>query len=191
VNNLFYKEKSNGAIDDGTGIALLLELAKYLSQIELRETRVVLGFFGAEELGMLGSIDHYFNQTIYNNKKLDLVVSMDMIGEEPPLSVVKQVGLVNGIKMEQEFIGILKSLGRILNIDIEGTKKLYPSSDYAAFRLIGNIPTCQISNASKYYHTKHDIRENINYELLQDALRLMLGYLVYLKENEAIIKKKQ
>jgi len=45
-----------GAADDGTGVALVLAAARYLSALERRDQTVVFALFDQEELGLVGSL---------------------------------------------------------------------------------------------------------------------------------------
>ena len=54
VARLFRGNASHGIVDDGTGVAILLELAKHLKSHPIPDTQFTFGFFGAEEAGLVG-----------------------------------------------------------------------------------------------------------------------------------------
>jgi Zn-dependent M28 family amino/carboxypeptidase len=66
----------NGANDDATGVAALLELARLFSQIKPAYTLMFVAFSG-EELGMLGSAD--FNEDL-NPDSVEMNVNLEMLG---------------------------------------------------------------------------------------------------------------
>lgn len=70
----------NGADDNASGVAGLLELARYFSQNNVKETCNFLFIaFGAEELGLLGS-KHFVNNPTIPLNTINFMTNMDMIG---------------------------------------------------------------------------------------------------------------
>ncbi len=70
----------NGADDNASGVAGLLELARYFSQNRITEPYNLLFIaFSAEELGLLGSAHFVSNPTI-SLKNIHFMLNMDMIG---------------------------------------------------------------------------------------------------------------
>jgi len=74
----------NGADDNASGVAGLLELAQYYAKNDVKEPYNLLFMaFGAEELGLQGS-RHFLNHPTLPLEKLDFMVCMDMIGRYNP-----------------------------------------------------------------------------------------------------------
>lgn len=74
----------NGADDNASGVAGLLELARYFSQNDVKEAYNFLFIaFGAEELGLLGS-KHFVNHPTLPLNKINFMCNMDMIGRYNP-----------------------------------------------------------------------------------------------------------
>jgi hypothetical protein len=74
----------NGADDNASGVAGLLELARYFSQNKEKEAYNFLFIgFGAEELGLQGS-RHFVNNPTLAVTKINLMSNMDMIGRYDP-----------------------------------------------------------------------------------------------------------
>lgn len=70
----------NGADDNASGVAGLLELARYFSQNNIKENLNILFIaFSGEELGLLGS-KHYVNNPVIPLDKISFMFNMDMIG---------------------------------------------------------------------------------------------------------------
>ena len=74
----------NGADDNASGVAGLLELARYFSRNGVKEPYNFLFIaFGAEELGLLGS-KHFVNNPTLPLNKISFMSNMDMIGRYNP-----------------------------------------------------------------------------------------------------------
>ena len=70
----------NGADDNASGVAGLLELARYFSENGVKEnSNFLFVAFGAEELGLLGS-RHFVNNPTIPLDKVNFMSNMDMIG---------------------------------------------------------------------------------------------------------------
>jgi hypothetical protein len=70
----------NGADDNASGVAGLLELARYFSENNVKEKCNFLFIaFGAEELGLLGS-RHFVNNPTIPLNSINFMTNMDMIG---------------------------------------------------------------------------------------------------------------
>ena len=79
ARRLFFDNINNGADDNASGTAMVLELfEKYASTNNHKRTLVFI-LFGGEELGLLGSKYYTENPTIDLNK-VQLMVNLDMIG---------------------------------------------------------------------------------------------------------------
>jgi hypothetical protein len=178
---LFRGNESHGIIDDGTGVAILLELAKFLKNHKTPGYKFTFGFFGAEESGLMGSAYHYTNHVLDRNKLH--VISIDMIGERPPLSYVKGIYPIRRRQMDPTFNAEIASIARVLDIEIKGENFPYPGSDFGHFMLDGNCTTNWLINGSHLIHSKHDNLSNVNEPLVKDALKLMIAYLLQLVES--------
>jgi hypothetical protein len=173
ISRLFRGNDSHGIIDDGTGTAILLELANFLKDQDIPNTRFTFGFFGAEEAGLVGSTYYYLNREV-NQDRLR-VFSVDMIGEVPPLAYVKHIYPVRKLNMDADFNQNLASVAEALEIKIEGKPFPYPGSDFGAFLIDGGCQTNWLINKSKLIHSKKDNYDNLNQDLVVDALKLLVG----------------
>ncbi|WP_338870658.1 M20/M25/M40 family metallo-hydrolase [Spirosoma sp. SC4-14] len=74
----------NGADDNASGVAGLLELAQYFAQNSVKEPYNFLFMaFGAEELGLQGS-RYFLNNPTLPLEKMNFMICMDMIGRYNP-----------------------------------------------------------------------------------------------------------
>lgn len=70
----------NGADDNGSGSAALLELARYFkSRQDRQKYSILFAAFSGEEAGLLGSSNYARNMTI-DSSKVRMMINMDMIG---------------------------------------------------------------------------------------------------------------
>ena len=174
ISRIFRTNESHGIIDDGTGTAILLELVKFLQDKKLN-SKFIFCFFSAEELGLFGS-GHYFSNNPYEKGKLH-VISIDMIGEKPPIAYIEGVNPLIKIPMDLEFNTQIKDIAKKLEVEIKGTNFLYPGSDFAHWLFDGHKVNWFI-NGSNVIHSKHDNLTNLNEELVSDAIKVIIGYLV-------------
>lgn len=178
-SRIFKTNESHGVIDDGTGVAILLELAKYIKEnnIEnLKDHKFIFGFFGAEELGLIGSV-YYYNKFGKNfDKDNTHIISVDMIGETEPISYVKAINPFRKAHMDKEFNDNLEKVAEEMNIMTKGINFFYPGSDFAHW-LFNGYKTNWFINESKFIHSKKDNLSNINEKLIKDTLKLLIGIL--------------
>lgn len=69
----------NGADDNASGTAALIELARILKQSKAKNNNYLFIAFSGEELGLFGSKYYVENPTI-DLKKVDYMINMDMVG---------------------------------------------------------------------------------------------------------------
>ena len=69
-----------GADDDASGTAVVLDLARVMSQYRFRKTIVFIAFAG-EELGYIGS-SHYASRAKANHEQIEAVFNNDIVGSD-------------------------------------------------------------------------------------------------------------
>lgn len=150
----------NGADDNASGVAGLLELARYYKSNKVTEkNNFVFISFSGEELGLLGS-DFFVEHPGVDLGTINFMVNMDMIGRLDP----KNGGLlVNGTGTSPGWERLLKSLSTPevpIATDSSGTGP----SDHTKFYL-KKIPVLHFFTGSHTdYHKPSDDAEKINYE---------------------------
>lgn len=149
-------EIHNGADDNASGVAGLLELARYYSQNNLREPYNFLFIaFGAEELGLQGS-RHFVNNPTLPLEKINFMTNMDMIGRYNP---ARGVG-IGGYGTSDAWAEIFK--------DVHGEVKFFTDragsggSDHGSFYAKG-IPVLFFhTGGHDDYHTPTDDPDKID-----------------------------
>lgn len=153
----------NGADDNASGTAALIELARLLKNSKLKSNNYLFIAFSGEELGLFGSKYFTENPTL-DLRNVNYMINMDMIGRLNDSSHVITVG----------GYGTSPSWGEIYNL--AGKKKLYSSdlvfrfdssgtgpSDHTSFYL-KNIPVLfYFTGLHGDYHKPSDDFDKINY----------------------------
>jgi hypothetical protein len=161
-----YREKDkaihNGADDNASGVAILLNLADRLKikkdQSEIKDNNNYLFMaFSGEEMGLLGS--NYFskNPTI-NAESINYMINMDMVGRMKPDSTLA----VYGVGTSPMFKQTLKANNEKFKL-IENESGVGPS-DHTSFYLI-DVPVLHFfTGQHEDYHKPSDDFEKLNYE---------------------------
>ncbi len=158
----------NGADDNASGVAGMIELATFLASQKPAPMRSVIFIaFDSEELGLLGS-KYFTGHPPVNLREIVAMLNFDMIGrmkkEDPAV-------MIGGTGTSTESEDLLHSLdtGNIhLNFSPEG----FGPSDHAAF-YAENIPVFFFSTgAHEDYHTPDDDWDRLNYEGEQQLMEI-------------------
>jgi Zn-dependent M28 family amino/carboxypeptidase len=170
-----YREKDkaihNGADDNASGVAVLLDIATRLkikneqSEIKDKNNYLFLAFSG-EEMGLLGS--NYFskNPTI-KAKSINYMINMDMVGRMKADSTLA----VYGVGTSPMFKQTLKANNEKFKL-VQNESGVGPS-DHTSFYLI-DIPVLHFfTGQHEDYHKPGDDSEKLNY----DGMNLISDYI--------------
>ncbi len=161
----------NGADDNASGTAGVLELARYFAQNGVREQHNFLFLcFSGEELGLVGSKKFTENPTIDLNS-VSFMINMDMIGR---LNAEKRL-MVGGVGTAPDFVPTATRLANGLTIK-QDSAGIGPS-DHTSFYL-KNIPVIFFFTGQHAdYHKPSDDIDKVNFEgtaeVLNYALRII------------------
>ena len=159
----------NGADDNASGVAGVIELARYFQSNKIKEPNNFLFIcFSGEELGLHGSKYFTENPTI-DLSKVNYMINMDMVGR-----FEKDKGLsVSGSGTSPVWETLFKSLSTeemTIKTDSSGTGP----SDHTSFYL-KNIPVLHFFTGSHSdYHKPTDDADKINYKGEADVLNLIV-----------------
>ena len=171
----------NGANDNASGVALLIELAKYYAKEKNNKYTLLFIAFSGEELGLLGSAHtaSHMNQSL-----IRAVINFDMVGRS----------LSNRAKTCMVIADNSKPLIKKLNAEIYPQKKffiadkfpeekLFYRSDHYSFNKVANkIFFTASSPTDRYYHTIDDEYKTINFDfLLLNAKNIAIACKIFLK----------
>ena len=158
----------NGADDNASGVAGLLELARIYSTNEITEpVNFLFIAFGAEELGLVGSRFFVNNPTI-DLKSIHWMLNMDMIGRLNKESGVSIIGYGSSPEFEQIFEKINESNYVKFYTGYEGRGGSDQTSFYEK-----DIPVLFFhTGGHDDYHKPTDDAGKIDYESLKGILNL-------------------
>ena len=166
----------NGADDNASGSAAVIEIARALSGKPLKRS-VILAAFDAEELGLFGST-HLANRLDTLGFEMKLMMSVDMVGWLKAGKALQLVGVAT-IKDGRE---ILRSQAGSLTLNLRDFERsVFTATDTDGFARLG-VPTLAVTTGLKSpYHKPEDDPELIDYE----GLDKVTGYLSDLTEDVA------
>lgn len=86
--------KNPGADDNGSGVAVILELAGTLKHSQARDMDVVVAFWGAEEAGLWGSDDFVERHRSQYDPQSTVIINIDTVGRGSCLMAVSGEGVL-------------------------------------------------------------------------------------------------
>ncbi|MBW6533731.1 MAG: M20/M25/M40 family metallo-hydrolase [Mariniphaga sp.] len=175
----------NGADDNASGTATLLEVARAFTLSEEKPKRsIVFLWVTAEEVGLIGS-EYYSKNPVFPLEKTVACINLDMVGRvyEPRDSVwahsPKQVkpfheiyALVNDFDPNLKKITEAACLGINLTPDFSLPERFFYSSDHYHFHR-NKVPVLNLSTGyTADYHKVTDVPERINYDKIKKVAEL-------------------
>ncbi|RYY16005.1 MAG: M20/M25/M40 family metallo-hydrolase, partial [Chitinophagaceae bacterium] len=158
IRNPTEKMIHNGADDNASGTAALIELSKILKKSKSRTNNYLFIAFSAEELGLNGS-KYFTEHPTIDLKSVNFMVNMDMVGR---LSDSSKTLTVGGYGTSPSWDGILKSNNpKYLKIkfDSSGTGP----SDHSSFYRKDLPVLFLFTGLHADYHRPSDDADKINY----------------------------
>lgn len=146
-----------GADDNASGIAVMLELARQVTDKWQPERSIVFIAFTGEESGLLGSRHYINNAKSYSAEKITAMLNLDTVGRlgENPVTLF-------GTGTAHEWIHIFRGAGYVTGIQVNAVSNDFGSSDQAAFIEAG-IPAVQFfASAHEDYHAPGDTIDKID-----------------------------
>ena len=180
--------RAPGADDNASGVAAVLELARILSKVDLRNN-IQYVLFSGEEQGQWGSTA-YVKHLQPNNTKVDLVINLDMIGY-PALGLDNvSIEYDPGNKFTTNDI-YSKKVGQFIEqiaLDYANLEtSLHPlgRTDLIPFEAIGKIVIGIHDGGSELnpnYHNTSDTLDTLDIEYLTSVTKLVLAAILNIDE---------
>ena len=151
----------NGADDNASGTAMVIELAGKLSAVKKDLRRSILFVsFSAEEMGLIGS-KYFIDHCPVDKKQIKIMFNFDMVGR---FDKDKNSISVSGTGTAVELDSIVKKNEKWLPFAVTHSPDGYGPSDHAAF-YSANMPVLYFSTgAHTDYHTPQDDADRLDYE---------------------------
>lgn len=157
----------NGADDNASGTAALIELAEALVQIEPRRS-ILFALWDAEEKGLLGS-QHWVDQPTMPLDRVRLLVNMDMVGRLRD-NRLEVAGSRTSWGLRQ-----LVARHNQHGLEIDFTWAIEQNSDHYSFYSRSIAYLMPHTGLHRDYHRPSDDAEKLNFEGIQQVTRLLLG----------------
>lgn len=149
----------NGADDNASGTAAILELGERIAAAGGLRRSVVVVAFTAEEMGLLGA-KYFTNNSPIDLSKVTLMCNLDMIGRFRDADNSINVG---GTGTAAELEGLLKSAGENAGMKLAMSPEGYGPSDHSAFYAMDVPVLAFFTGINEEYHTPLDDADRINY----------------------------
>jgi Zn-dependent M28 family amino/carboxypeptidase len=139
---------NNGALDNASGVASLLEIARGFTQIQPRPKRSILFLFvTAEEQGLLGSA-YYATHPLYPLEKTLANINIDGVNQWGRTSDITVIGM-GASDLDDYLRDAARTQNRTLVPDPESEKGFYYRSDHFNFAKVG-VPALYTDSGVSY-----------------------------------------
>lgn len=163
----------NGADDNASGVAGLIQVAARLAASPPARTVVFIAFSG-EELGLLGSV-HYVKEPIYPLAGTLAMVNLDMVGRLRNGRLI-----VYGARSAKEFPALLDSLNWYAGFDLHAQGDGYGPSDQSSFYAAKRPVLHLFTDLHADYHRTTDDWQKVNLDGLKRVADFTLGLITAL-----------
>jgi len=174
----------NGADDDGSGVAGVLEVARSMAQDGPGKRTVLFLFITGEEMGLLGT-RWYVQNPVFPLEHTVANLNVEMLGRPGPEYGGAGTGWVTGF--ERSTLGpSLVEAGLSVKPDPFPDRGLFFGSDNAAFAMAG-IPAHTLSSSDLHedYHTPDDEVDRIDFQSMTRVVETLIGAVRVLTDGEA------
>ena len=155
----------NGADDNASGVAGVLELARIFSLERNRPRGILFAAFAGEELGLKGSY-HYTSHPALPLKDAVAMINLDMIGR-----LRHDLLYLGGIERLPHLQGLVESRLKEEGLGVSGRFTADEESDHAPFIRAGVPSLFFFTGLHGDYHKPTDDLQFINFEGMERVLR--------------------
>jgi hypothetical protein len=173
-----------GADDNASGVAVLVELARVLSETLRPGRSIIFAAFTGEEWGRTGSHRYVEGETLYPAEKCIAMLNLDSVGRLGDGKL-----LVIGASTAKEWVHIFRGAGYMAGVEIETVKERLDTSDNVSFEDAG-VPAVQLfSGPHLDYHRPDDTAEKVDPDGLLKVAVVSKEALEYLAKREGPLTK--
>ncbi len=149
----------NGADDNASGTAALIELAGILKKSAFKTYNFLFIAFSGEEEGLLGS-NYFTKNPTHDIAKFNCMINMDMVGR---LDTTKQSFAISGTGTSPVWNKLMPEIN-INQLKVKYTESGTGSSDHTSFYYV-QVPALHYFTGTHYdYHKPEDDEFKINYD---------------------------
>lgn len=174
----------NGADDNASGTAALIELARYFKNAGAKNNNYLFIAFSGEEKGLLGS-NYFIKNPWVDLDNVSYMLNMDMVGRLKP---EEPVLIINGTGTAKQWDNAMKEIS-IDGLKTKTTESGVGPSDHTSFYL-DSIPVLHFfSGTHPDYHKPSDDEPLINYDGQISIMRYMIKLIEKLDAQTGADKK--
>lgn len=170
-----------GANDNASGVAAMAEIARVMKNKNyIPKTSIQFVAFGAEEIGLLGSMD-YAVKTGPSGRAVKMMINNDMIANViSPNTNTWEINIIDYENAHDLFKRARSMCARYTDLISTNDTINYKRSDSYSF-FLNNYKAIYFASNSKdnYYHTLNDIYTNCNFEFCTAAAKISCALLVF------------
>jgi len=172
----------NGADDNASGVAVMLNLASKLKKANTNNNYLFIAFSG-EEMGLLGS-NYFVKNTTISKEGINYMLNMDMVGRLKSSNTLA----VYGVGTSPYFKQVIHASNSSFKL-IENESGVGPS-DHTSFYL-NDIPVLHFfTGQHEDYHKPSDDIETLNYEGMNTISTYIFNIISDLDDNGALAFRK-
>jgi len=178
---VFIESTSSGSIDNASGVAILIELAKLFKKNPLNNMDLLFIWTGAEEWGNKGSkkicANHFNNLRHDYDLDRSYYINIDMVGSY--IGLLNKAGIIRR-KINNDLNDIFEATAKLLKIPlVKFNKIIKPNSDYQMFKRYARrarkklqISCFHSDKDSKFIHSLKDTPDKCSIENLNGCLNI-------------------
>lgn len=179
----FDSVSSPGASDNASGTAVIVEVARLLSNKDIRKNlnyNIEFVAFGGEELGLLGSKE-YVKELQEDGRvdEIEAMINLDMVGVGDYINVfnLKNDLSSNFSKLAEKHIKVGKGV-------YGGSYTNMSSSDHAPFEEVGIKSSLVQTAPDPRYHTENDVMEHIDDNNLYNVANVVARMIIDIQDSQ-------
>ena len=158
-------EIHNGADDNASGVAAVLDAGRQLAEMDLRRG-VLLAFWSGEELGLLGSAD-FVDQALVPVEQISAYLNFDMVGRSQDNRLTLQA-----VGSSEAWPGVIERSNVPVGFDLLLQEDPYLPTDVMSLNMAGVASLSFFTGSHEDYHRPTDDTSSINYDDLGRVARL-------------------
>jgi len=172
----------NGADDNASGTAALIELAEIIKKAHLSKYNYLFIAFSGEEEGLLGS-NYFCKHPTIDGTKINYMINMDMLGR---LDSTKNTFAIDGVGTSPTWNTALAKIN-IDGIKPKTSESGMGASDHTSFYNIG-VPVLHFFTGTHYdYHKPSDDDQLINYKGELAVLKYIYNLIYNLEQEPRLV----
>lgn len=174
----------NGADDNASGVAGIIELGRYLSENRDKLKRsVIIAAFDSEESGLLGA-RRVLGDGLVDTSAVKAMFSLDMIGMYSGHEGVD----LEGIQLLRDYLPMVETAKKEYPVNIlKMNAKVVPNTDTGPFGKAG-IPAIHVfTGLESPYHKPEDVDTLLDYEGMATILNFMTGLTMEMAERPELV----